>query len=138
MIYFLGGMEPYLSEVLLPLFEEVRDGEATLVVSVVTEAELLVRPLRLGAGRDVERIEDLLSEDGVEVVDVDRRIARTAARLRETNGLALADAMIVATAIESGCDGMIGNDRAWARREIGLPYVLLDEAIEQAPARRRR
>ncbi len=113
---------------LVPLFERVRAGEAVIVVSVITEAELLVRPLRSGDMRAVERIRDLLSEDEIEVLDVDRVIARKAAELRVENHLALADSLIVATGIEGRCQAIIGNDAAWAKRPLEVPYVLLDRA----------
>ena len=129
-IYFLEGVEPYLS-VLVPLFDRVWRGELTVVVSAVTEAELLVRPMRQRDEVAVDRITDLLSEDGFEVVDVDRRIARRAARLRTENRLSLTDAMIVATAIEAECEAAVGNDREWAKRMSEIPYMLLDGTLQE-------
>jgi predicted nucleic acid-binding protein len=95
-------------------------------VSAVTEMELLVRPERDGDGEAKERIGDLLSESGIYVVGVDRRIARRAAALRGLQSLGLADAIIVATAIETGCDGIVTNDRAWSRVNH-LPVLRLDD-----------
>lgn len=80
-VYFLGGVEPYFSA-LQPVFQRVMDGRLSIVASVVTEAELLVQPERTGDRLAVERIGDLLSEDGIYEGPVDRRIARRAAVLR--------------------------------------------------------
>ena len=45
LIYFLGGEQPFFDE-LVPVFRRVQAGEAHAVISVITEAELLVRPER--------------------------------------------------------------------------------------------
>jgi predicted nucleic acid-binding protein len=111
----------------MPLLSRVRDGDAVLFLSVITEAELLVRPNRNGDTEAMERIGDFLSEDGIYIVEVDRRIARRAAAVRTTNRIGLADAMIMATAIEASCDLVVGNDKDWAGRTGPAAFVLLDD-----------
>lgn len=118
-------MQPYL-RVLLPLLDRVRDDEAIMVLSAITEAELLVKPERDGNREAVEMIEDFLSEDGIYVVEMSRSIARRAARLRPVNRISIADAVIMATAIETGCDLLLGNDTAWTKVG-GLPFVRLED-----------
>jgi len=118
-------MQPYL-RVLLPLFDRVRDGQAVMVLSAISEAELLVRPERDGNKDAVEKIEDFLSEDGIYVVEVSRPIARRAARLRPVNQISIADAVIMATAVETGCDLLLGNDAAWSK-VAGLPFRWLGD-----------
>jgi predicted nucleic acid-binding protein len=120
-------MEPYLV-LLLPVFRRVQRGEARIVVSVVTEAELLIRPLRHADQEALDRISDLLSEDGFQVVPVDRRIGRRAALLRANQNLRLADAIIAATAVETGCEAIVGNDGAF-RRLTEIPFVCLDDLV---------
>ena len=112
----------------MPLFRRVQAGQLQLIVSVVTEAELLVRPQRDRDTDAVERIGDLLSEDGIDVVGVDRRIGRRAARLRAMQNLSLADAIIAATAIETGCEAVVGNDGLWRRLEE-ISFVRLDDVV---------
>lgn len=106
---------------------------------MITESELLVRPERTGDASEYERITDLLSEDGIQVVPVDRRIARLAAGLRGRLGLRLADAIIAATAIQTGCDAIVGNDRDFDRLKE-VPFVRLDDLVGAAETggRRRR
>jgi predicted nucleic acid-binding protein len=111
----------------------VQQREAVVVVSVITEAELLVHPEQEDDREAMERIGDLLSEDGIQVFPVDRRIARRAAALRAHNRFGLADAIIVATALETGCDAIVGNDGAW-RKLTEIPYVHLDELAAPRPA----
>jgi len=114
-------------------------GQASIVASVITESELLVAPERDGNRDAIERIGDLLSENGIFVVYVDQRIARRAAAvrgaaLREASrqsgsggGFKLPDAIIIATAIETGCDVIVSRDGGW-RKVTDIPVVHLDDA----------
>ena len=120
-------MQPYL-RVLLPLFDRVREGQAVMILSAITEAELLVRPERDGNKDAIEKIEDFLSEDGIYVVDVTRTIARRAAKLRPSNSISIADAVIMATAVETGCDLLLGNDARWSKVPA-VPFLRLDDVI---------
>jgi predicted nucleic acid-binding protein len=126
----LTGREPYFA-LLLPLFKRIQRGEVTVIVSAITEGELLVRPEREEDEEAIERIGDLLSEDGFHVVAVDRRSARLAARLRAQHGLGLVDAIIVSTALMNGCEAVVSNDGKW-RRVTEAPIVNLDELVEGA------
>ena len=116
------------------MFRRVQQGQASLIVSTITEAELLVRPEREDDAEARQRIADLLSEDGIYVAGVDRRIARRAAALRARIGkqksVGLPDAIIVATAIETRCDVIVGNDKNWIGWTQEVPYVYLDEATK--------
>ena len=116
------------------MFRRVQQGEATLIVSALIEAELLVRPERDDDADAKERIADLLSENGIYVVGVDRRIARKAAALRaiakKPRKVGLPDAIIVATAIETGCDVIVGNDGDWRGWTTEIPYVHLNDAVK--------
>lgn len=110
----------------------VRDGEKLAVVSVITEIELLIKPLRRDDELEVARIRSFLDSQHVHVVDLDQRhIAPLAAELRATRGLSLADAVIVATALHAGCDVIVGNDARCAQRVHEVPYVLLDDLVRE-------
>jgi predicted nucleic acid-binding protein len=114
---------------LVPIFRKVQSRQARIVVSAVTEAELLVRPYREDDLDALERIAGLLSTEGIEVLTMDRKIARQSAVLRARHGLQTADAIIVATAIEAGCDAIVGNDKKWLRLDE-IAYVHLDEIAQ--------
>jgi hypothetical protein len=103
------------------------------VLSTVTEADLLVQPYRDDQKEAIETIADLLSEDGIEVIAVDRRIARRAARLRAARpALRLPDAAIIATGLETRCDLIVGNDQLWSRLDgLEVPYIYLDSIIKK-------
>jgi predicted nucleic acid-binding protein len=129
-IYFLDGEEPYYS-VLLPIFRRVQSGELAVIVSAITEAELLVKPERDRNEAARERIEDLLSENGIYVVGVDRKIARRAAAMRAQTRLKLPDAIIIATALETDCEAVVGNDGQWSRKDVEIPFIRLDDVVRR-------
>lgn len=106
----------------------MRLGRREGVVSVITEIELLIRPLRDGTSQDVERVRVLL--DALDVVELDREIASVTAGIRSTIGLKVPDATIVATALVAGCDAIVGNDRLCAKRVKEIQYLLLDDLVE--------
>ena len=128
-IYFLDGAEPYYN-VLVPVFRRVAAGDLAVMVSAITEAELLVRPERERNDLAKERIEDLLAENGIYVIGVDRRIARRAAAIRARGNLKLPDAIIVATALETDCEAIVGNDGQWAKKDVEIPFIRLDDLVK--------
>lgn len=101
------------------------------MVSAITEAELLVKPLRDANEAARERIEDLLSEHGIYVIGVDRKISRRAAAIRARSRLKLPDAIIVATAIETDCEAIVGNDGVWAKKDVEIPFIRLDDVVKR-------
>lgn len=133
LIYFLGGYAPWDRPV-ERLLSVAAAGRIGLVVSVITEAELLVGALREG-GDGPAAIARLLDGPGLTVVPLSRPTAREAARLRSQIGLGLADAVVAATALGVGCTALVGNDRRFRRLEGRLAYVHLDDLV---PPRARR
>jgi predicted nucleic acid-binding protein len=85
-------------------------------LSVVTAAELLVRPMRCAAD-DVRLMQQFLRQiPHLHILDVDFEIAQQAANVRALTRLALPDALLIGTAILAGCEAIITNDERWARR----------------------
>jgi predicted nucleic acid-binding protein len=80
--------------------EAMGSGDALLPSTAYSE--LLVHPTEKGV---VEALDAALDELRVEVVPLDRTIARTAARLRAgRKSLSLGDAVVLATAMEAGAE----------------------------------
>ncbi len=105
------------------------------MVSAITEAELLVAPLRVGGGADRALHSLLGGPAGIRVLPATRAIARSAARLRADLGLRLADALVVATAVDSGCTALVSNDTGLRRLDDAidaLTYVHLDDHLPHA------
>ncbi|MGB2693624.1 MAG: PIN domain-containing protein [Dehalococcoidia bacterium] len=113
------------------LFHSVRLGQREFVVSVITELELMVLPIRQGDRLEMERVHMVLEAPGVHLVEMNRAIAHRAAQVRASAGLDLADAAIIATGIQTECDAIVGNDARCARRVKEIPYVLLDALVKE-------
>lgn len=128
MIYYLNRAEPYFA-IVQEIVASLRQGVREAVISVVTEVELLVRPFREHDAREIRMIETILDAPPIRVVELDRTMARLAARIRGNLRLDLADAVIVATALQTGCDVIVGSDARCAQQIRELPYVLLDDLI---------
>ena len=90
----------------------VRTGDR-LAMAASAFAECLVGPQRRGR-RAVAVVDDLVDRLPIEIVDLDRGIARTAASLRARHTqLRLPDALVIATAIEHSADELLTTDRKW-------------------------
>ncbi len=127
-IYFLQGISPY-NTVLNPLFRLFEERRLQAVISVITEAELLVGPLKKNDQEALAKVKLLLNEfPGLEVIPVSRQIGEMAASIRAETGLPLPDALIIATAKSAGCDVILGNDRLWSKIDV-LPVMLLDNYV---------
>ncbi|MBI4321588.1 MAG: PIN domain-containing protein [Chloroflexi bacterium] len=130
-IYFLEGSpryDPYVSYAL----SQVEVGTLSAVVSVVVELEVLVKPMRSSDLRAVHVITEFFSGfPNLFTVPVSRDIAQRAARLRAQTHIRVVDAIILATALESSCDAVIGNDVQCARSFPDLPYVCLEDFCAQ-------
>lgn len=111
------------------LFELGARGEAELITSTVTLAELLVGVARRGTRTEVERAQAaFLGLPGLECLPVDHETAGEAAIIRERTGLRLFDAIIVATGLLHGAEALISNDRQLTRAEHGLRSIYLASA----------
>lgn len=133
LIYFLDRVPPYYAEV-ERIFAGLRDSLKQAFVSVVTEIELLVQPIRYQREWELEQIRVVLDAPQVQVVELNRTIAHSAAEIRADLLLDLPDATIIATAMYTGCDAILGNDRRCAQRVRELPYVLLDDLVKEQGA----
>lgn len=130
LIYLLDRVQPYFPWLLL-LFESVAGGERVAVVSVISEMEVMVKPLRDEDFDGLNRLDDALAHPSVVVVALDRGIARRAAAIRAALDLSVPDAVVAATALEAGCDLIVGNDKQFAQRMREIPYIYLDDVVSR-------
>ena len=90
-------------------------GRNPAVMSAVSLAELMVGPSRTGASA-IATMEGFFRFFGeMHVVPLDENVARAAARIRAMSGLALPDAVVVATALEHEAGIIVTNDARWPR-----------------------
>lgn len=111
-IYYIEENPAYLPLV-APLFEDAAAGRRELVTSGLTLLEVLVVPFRAGLAELAERYEAYLTRSrGLRLVELDRPLLRTAARLRALHpALRTPDALQLAAALSAGCSSFVTNDR---------------------------
>jgi predicted nucleic acid-binding protein len=110
LIYFIDGVssfQPILSE----LFTQNDLGYFSFVTSTITLLEVQVLPLRSGRDDIAANYRRLLTEStSIEIIDLTKDIATTAARLRAKYSLKTPDSIQIATAIEYNADFFLTND----------------------------
>jgi predicted nucleic acid-binding protein len=98
------------------LFDAAEHGRVRLITSVLSLMEVLVVPRRSGDERLCAQYRDIFRLfPNLTVQAVDEEIADVAATLRATTAIRPPDAIHLATAIVSGADAFISQDRRLAR-----------------------
>lgn len=106
------------------VLEAVAQGRIGAVASELTLLELLVAPLKKGAQDAADEIElALVHFPHLHLAPVTREVLVQAAAMRARYGLRAPDAIMLATALESGATLAITNDDAW--RKVKEVDVLL-------------
>lgn len=102
-----------------------------LIYSTVTICEALVRPARSGDRSLVSTIQvSLESRPNTRIVSFDSTQALETARIRAETSLKLPDSAVVAVAVTWGGIGIVGSDRKWRTRELGVPFYYLPDMLE--------
>jgi predicted nucleic acid-binding protein len=97
--------------------EMVSTGRNPAVLSMISIAEVLVRPMRAGVLERYDHLLDFLTKfPNLRPIPVDLAVAQEAASLRASYRLAMADALIVATGIVSQVHHLVTNDADWSRK----------------------
>ena len=113
-----------------PLAETILTGVAAgnwqAVTSAFTLMELTVQPWRENRPNVARGYEALLANfPNLLIADVNRDVARTAARLRAQYNLRPADALQIGTAITHGATAWVGNDRMHLTVSEEVDVILL-------------
>lgn len=124
-IYLLGN-SPRYSATCLVLLQACADRKLLGLTGDVTLAELLVKPLQNNDAAEVAAVRELLIEDGaISLVSHNRKAFERAAELRAKHGLKMVDALQLATALETGAQCLVSNDRQFPTLP-GITCVTLD------------
>jgi predicted nucleic acid-binding protein len=101
--------------------------------SYVTAIELLVRPIRTGQERFTFMHTFLTHFPNLTGLPLDLVVSVQAANLRATAGLALPDAVVVASGLLAGCEAIVTNDGRWKHRGESLfrefTWIYLEECV---------
>lgn len=125
-IYHFEGSAAY-GQAANAVLEAVSGGHVAAVASELVLLELLVAPLKKGAQDAADEIEiTLLHFPHLQLAPVTRAVLVRAAEIRARYGLRTPDAIMVATAVESGATLAVTNDDAWRKVEELEIVVLRD------------
>lgn len=111
-IYFLEAHSQFGPR-FTPLFEAHARGEVRFAVTTITIAEVLIGPLRAADEALVRRYRAIL--ETWNPVALDTSIAESAARLRASLRLKLADAVQAASALTINAAALVTHDRDFSR-----------------------
>ena len=126
LIDYVALQEP-VATLLRPLLEAP---DVPVVISAISLAEVVGRPAMAGDTARVAAIHQaLLALTGLTIVDFDQRHAVEAALVRGLTGLRLPDAAVIATARMAGAGALVGNDRQWRNKPLGVPYHHIDDIM---------
>ena len=92
-----------------------------VVTSWITLAEVLIRPISQGDAQLESYYRQLVQPSAFfRVIAVDESIASSAAVIRSTHGIKLADAIHIATGQWAGCNCFLTRDSQWAKTGIAI------------------
>lgn len=126
LIYYLERNEQYF-EKMKAFFQDCCERDVDIVTSAVTYEEYLVYPYRQNKTELIENFESFISNMGIRIINIDKEIAREAAKLRGKYPYFKAmDALQIASAIETACNLFLTNDKQ-LRQEREILCLTLDD-----------
>ncbi|NSW89138.1 MAG: PIN domain-containing protein [Firmicutes bacterium] len=127
-IYFLEGNEVF-GDLSKEVFSIVEKGEVEGAISVVTVAEILVKPMKLRNNLLIDKITSFLNTfPNLDLIDIDKSIAIEAANIRSKTGLKMPDALIISSAKILNC-AIVGTDNQWDKKDLGLEFYNIKEYL---------
>jgi uncharacterized protein len=116
--------------VIRDLFHAIDEDRVRAFTSELTLAEVLAKPMTLGARDLITRYRELLAPDSrIRMWPVDRIVLESAAAFQGQFKIKLLDAIHVATAKHSGCDYFLTQDKVLGKRIAPLmPWLKLEAA----------
>ena len=122
--HFQGGEDSELTSVVLG---EIQGGSTRGIVSSISLAELMVRPLEAGEDDLADLYRVLIHEmPNLETISVDPRIASRAAEIRAASKMGSNASLLLATAQESGATAFVTSDPG-LKQAKGIKVLVLDE-----------
>lgn len=98
---------------------------------MITLSEILVRAARGSARSHLNAIvSSVTTLPNVRFMDLNRDHAIEASIVRAETGLKFPDSAVIATARLANATALIGNDRAWIGRNLGVRYIHMDDLLD--------
>jgi predicted nucleic acid-binding protein len=128
-IYYLEANPKYLS-LTKTVFVEMEAGKFQGVTSAITLMELTVLPWRKGYENVAREYEAVLANfPNLFIVDIDRDVARLAAKMRANFKISPADALQVSASLHGGAKSFLTNDKRLFILEPLIEILLLDDFV---------
>jgi len=125
-IYFFEQHQDYFPA-LETFFNQLYETGAQAITSIITYIELTTLPARQGKNQLVRKYRDFLSNsENISLFPLDMTIADHVVDLRAQYQFKTPDAIQLGTAVASGADYILTNDKEWQRLE-GIKVVLVSE-----------
>ncbi len=115
-------------QILIPLWNALKEGEIEVFTSQLTLLETLVQPIRQNNLSLVSAYESLLTKTDIKLEPINLDILRHAADLRAAQNLKTPDAVHASTAIASNCAYFLTNDDGF-KRLSNFNVVILSDLI---------
>jgi hypothetical protein len=127
LLEFFSGTDPFA-----PLVARILEDTAIPIVhSALTLSEALVRPSKGGDFELVESIRTALEHrENTRLAVFDSEQAVETAWIRAITNLKLPDSAVIAAARTHEAVGIVGVDRKWRTRELGIPFYYLPDMLE--------
>ena len=112
------------------VFENLEGGEFQGVTSTITLMELTVLPWCMGhenVAREYETV--LINFPNLSIVDIDRNVARLAAKLRADFSVTPADALQVSASLQAGAKAFLTNDKRLSGLQTVIEILILDNFV---------
>lgn len=121
-VYYLDSNSSFYSQA-EKLFDQITVGNLSIFTSVITLSELL--SIKATETQLYNLEQELLLIPNLTIIDVNREVAKEAAKIRREYGFRLPDSIQLATALTSNAQAFVTNDRRLAKFKQ-LPIVLLN------------
>lgn len=128
-IYFIEGNKdnPLYYDKVKSFLNECYNNDVQFVTSVITIEEYFVYPYRVNEDKYIDLFEKLIQTLNFKVVDIDKTIAKNAAKIRaEYKAFKAMDALQIATAMLNECDLLLTNDKQ-LRQFKGIKCITVDD-----------
>lgn len=121
---------PTYAKLTKTVFVNLEAGKFQGVTSTITLMELTIMPWRMGHDNIAREYEALLVNfPNLSLSDIDRNVARLAAKLRADFNVSPADALQVAAGIHAGAKAFLTNDKRLSSLQTVVEIWLLDSLL---------
>jgi predicted nucleic acid-binding protein len=128
-IYHLES-NPTYAPLTKTVFENIESGKFQGITSTITLMELTVLPWRMGHENVAREYEALLVNfPNLSILDIDRNVARLAAKLRADFKISPADALQVAAGLQVGAKAFLTNDKRLFSLQTVIEILILDDFV---------